>query len=142
MAAPTTYTEGQLMLYMVAVLGETADVLGWRRADGDYVETVNDVIIDYGVDAIADATDIAKLRALARRAIWKAAVAGLTPRYDFSTDGQSFQRSQMLTHAKEALARAEADALVYGFAGYDVRVDRVLHKNDPYVHLPEEVRTA
>lgn len=131
MAAPSSYTESSLADFMIAALGEVAAALGWTALQ-DVQEAVNDALILYGASDAASASDIPKLRALGRVAAWRMAVASLTARFDFTTDQQSFRRSQVLEGAQKALAQAEADAMVYGLTGYAVELQNVRFVHDPY----------
>ena len=111
MTLPTVYTESGLNLYMRETLGGIATTLGLESSD--FVETVNDVLAAYGVSTIADATDIVKLRALAKvGALRRAQIAALSW-YDFSADGGSFSRSQVQAQIKAMLQAAETDAIPY-----------------------------
>lgn len=140
MPAPATYTEERLAAYMAATVGDLAAALGWA---GDPLpalqEAVNNVLLDYGADDVADVTDIRKVRALASVEAWRAAVASLAARYDFSNPEGSYKRSQMLAGAQKALLAAEAVASEY-LPGYGVAyVDEARHDDDPYgMHLPHE----
>lgn len=140
MAAPASYTEATLATYMHTTLGAIAGALSWTVAGNSYAEPVNEALLVYGVSDIAAATEIQKLRAIARREAWRAVVAGLAAMYNFATDGQSFSRSQMQAQALEALRIAEADAMQYDTGAYEVRVDKVERTQDPYQYYPDERR--
>lgn len=131
MAAPSSYTESSLADFMISALGEVADTLGWATL-ADVQEAANDALVLYGASDAASASNIPKLRALARVAAWRMAVASLAARFDFTTDQQSFRRSQMLEGAQKALAQVEADAMVYGLSGYSVELQNVRFVHDPY----------
>jgi hypothetical protein len=116
MAAPTAYTEKELAAYMHAELGPAAAALGLEVGlsdAGDYAEAVNETILQYGVTAISQASDILKLRALARVQAWRTAAAQMAALFDFGAEGGSYQRSQMAASAEKNLARALIDALPY-----------------------------
>ena len=114
MAFPTEYTETTLKAYLHGELGNTATVLGWTVAGGDYDEPVYDALFDMGEDTIAEITamaDLQKLRILAKLAAWRKAMAGLVDKYDVSADATSLKRSQMYKHAE-----AQVEALsAYGY---------------------------
>lgn len=133
MPAPNAYTEAQLAAYMQAVLGDIGVTLGWEEDTAAFDEPINDVLLSYGVEDVADALDIAKLRTIARREAWRAAVGSLAAYYDFSSDQERFQRSQMLTGAHAALAQAEADCAQYGIGAFVAEVIPVTRTQDPYV---------
>lgn len=114
MAIPSSYTEFSLAAYMLAVTGNVAAALGWDIENFD--EAVNDALVAYGVSSIADATDIAKLRALAKVEAWRTAVNGTAADIEFSADGGTYKRNQMHEQALAALERAEAAAMAAGYA--------------------------
>ena len=138
MPIPTAYTEESLGEYMLSVLGLVGSVLGYTSAS--FAEEVIDAVLAYGVSDIAQATDIKKLRGLAKIAAWQKASAGLIAFYDYSADGGSFDRSQMQAMAEKALAQAHADALLYD-PNYQVGIVRARPVNDPYRYTPEDEQT-
>jgi len=111
MALPSSYNESTLTRYMLDTLGGIATTLSLTAIDMG--ETVNDVLAAYGVSDIANATDVVKLRALARVGALRRAQAASLAWYDFSADGGSFSRSQVQAHIKAMLAAAETDAIPY-----------------------------
>jgi hypothetical protein len=109
MPAPTSYTEAELAAFMHSVLRSVATQLGWS-APGSYTEVVNEVLLAYGVDDIASATNIQQLRLLARREVWRAVVEETAGDYDVrSKDGAEAKRAQINTNARAAYKLA-ADA--------------------------------
>ena len=133
MALPTSYTENGLAEFMHGQAGDTADLLGWTVAGQSYDEIVNDTLLAYGVDTIEEATDMRKLRALAKLRLWTAVQSAALPEINHAADGASFDREAIFTHATALLNQARVDALPYddAFGGYAVdsySVDR----NDPY----------
>ena len=139
MAAPSSYTEETLAAYMLTCLSKVAAVLGWTTL-GDVQEAVNDTLLAYGVGDISAATDVIKLRALARVAIWQQAVASLAAGYDFSADGGSYSRSQLQAMAARALEQAQTLAMPYD-ATYRVTTATITYKHDPYLPIADEDRT-
>lgn len=131
MAAPTSYTETSLKQFMGRALGAVADVLGWTIHEGDYDEAVNETLLAYGVADIASATDIRKLRTLARREVWRAAMAELSTDYDYSKQGDRSSRSQAFAQAQKMFAMAETDAARYDTDANSVAVETVAYA-DPY----------
>ncbi len=133
MAAPTSYTESSLISYMRSVTQAVSDTLGLNA--GAFQEAVNDVLVVYGVDDITDATDITKLRALAKVAAWRVVNDWLlTTAYDFSADGGSYKLSQMKEGAEKALAQAEQAASQAGYLdGYAIEMGTLTRSYDPYV---------
>lgn len=131
MAAPDIYTEDTLATFMLSQLGDVSGVLGWT-ALADVQEAVNATLLVYGVDDIADATDIAKLRAFAKREAWRLAVASLSTFYDFSNPEGQYKRSQMLAAAGKRLAEAEFDALPFDPAVGTAIITGIESTADPY----------
>ncbi len=111
MSAPTAYTSDTLQAYMVAALGGVATVLG-LTADS-FVDAVDDVCLAMGISDVSEATEMVKVRALARYHALRHAQTHLATWYDFSADGASFNRSQAQEQVKAMLAQAEADAMPY-----------------------------
>ena len=106
-----TYTRVTLAAYMLDHLGQTGEVLG-LTAD-NMSEAIKDVELACGVDDIATVPDARKVRALARlHALTVARFACMTW-IDFSADGASFNRSQVLANIERALTAAETDAAMY-----------------------------
>lgn len=118
----TAYTDLTLAEYMQAVTRNVAAALGWS-AD-DFAEAVTDALIAYGVTDLEDATNIPKLRALARVEAWRAVADGTAADYNFSADGGTYSREQLHKHAVEALGRALERAAAYGGtdAGYAIEM--------------------
>lgn len=134
MPVPTSYTEANLATFMHGCLGDVATELGWLAASS-YSEAVTETLLAYGVTDIAGATDMRKLRALARREAWRAAVGSLASRYDFTADGASHHLSQVYSQAQHALAAAEADAVRYDTA-HQATLTKI-HYGDPYGPIQE-----
>ena len=139
MPVPVSYTEEELVAYQHAVLGKTATVLDWTVSGGDYDEAVIDALVLYGVSTIAAATDIDKLRACARLAVWRAVAADTAGYNDVAEDQQSFKLSQVHDHAASMVKRERVNAIKYGIE-YEVTVERIRHIN-PYVVVDDSVRT-
>jgi hypothetical protein len=127
------------------MLGNVATVLGWDEASGHYDEPIAEAVAAYGADAIGDISgrdNLRKLRALARREVWRAVMQAAAAHYDFTTDGQSFKRSQLYTQAEKAFQQAEADCLALGVAdsGYSVGRESIIYPMDPYSYYSDEER--
>ena len=133
MAAPTSYTESSLISYMRTVTQAVSDTLGLNT--GAFQEAVNDVLAAYGVSDIADATDITKLRVLAKVAAWRTVNDWLvTTAYDFSADGGSYKLSQMKEGAEKALQMAEGAAAEAGYTdAYAIQIGTLTRPYDPYL---------
>jgi len=136
MAVPTAYTEDEFAGFLHGELGDVAAALDWSVASGDYDEIINETLISYDADDIADVDEIGRLRALGRVALWKAALYSLAARYDFEADGGRYDRSQMHDMAKRNLMMAEDDALRY--ADWYVIEHTAIQYDDPYTYDEEE----
>lgn len=112
---PSSYTEVQLAEYMVSELASSG--LSLTVTVASLAEAVYTALFVYGVTDIADASDMQKLRTIARAEAWK---------YALATAGEEiFDR--VLTNYKIA-AR---DAQVYA-PNYAVEVSTITYTNDPY----------
>lgn len=122
---------------MLSQLGTVAAVLEWAETDAD--EAVTDAELMLGVTDVAAATDMKKVRAAARLAIWRAASAAVAGLHDMSADGQSLSLSQVQTMCERSLAAAEREASLYGLdRAYVVTHHRITRIHDPYSALPPE----
>ena len=130
MAFPTYTTNDQLSGFMLTVLGPTGAALEWATGAATTTEIVNDVLIGYGVTDISEATDIEKLRAIARWQAWRWAADALAAEFDVSTDGQSLSLSQL---HKQAIAARDAawSACVPHLSVYAVTATPIIHVDDP-----------
>lgn len=113
MSVPAGYTASTLAAFMHTTLGRTASIIGWENP-ASYAEPINDALLTYGVDVIADATDVHKLRACARWAVWQAVADSTTGYHDFSEDQQSFRMHQVHLQAKATAKAAAIDAARFG----------------------------
>lgn len=98
------YTTTELASFMGRALGTSAGSVGGDLGPlymGELEEVIPDVLARYGVATIAEATNTAKLQAIARARSWTWAVDQYVTRTKFSTDGQSIERQQLYDHAKE-----------------------------------------
>jgi hypothetical protein len=126
------------MQFMLTSVGGIGTTLGLTVAN--FQEAVNSTLLEYGVTAIAEATDIAQLRALALVQAWRTARAAASAWYDFSADNAEFKRSQVLTAINAALDNAETAALAYTVQ-YTVLVGTMTYAADPYVFGVDDVDT-
>jgi hypothetical protein len=138
MPAPSVYTEAELAAYMHSVLGAVAAALGYT-APGSYQEAVNETLLAYGVDDIADATDIRKLRMLARVQAWQLAANDTAGDMDFKAGSTSFSRSQVHEQVLKNLSEAQVDALCFD-PSYQVESGSLDWIHDPYQYRPEDER--
>ena len=142
MAVPTSYTTATLSTYMATVLGDVASTLGFSDP-GSYAEAVNDAAFAYGgISDVSAATDMVKLRALARRAAWRLAAANAAARYDFqSSRNKQFDRSQLFKHIKEQAGMAELEAMPYDTVTHQITVtDNATHED--YYATPFKFRDS
>jgi hypothetical protein len=131
MALPTTYTEFALASYMLATLGEVAGMLSVGELE--LSEAVNDALLAYGASNIAQATDIPRLRMAARVAAWRTALAHASTLYQFSADGATYNRQQMVEHIRAMLQLEESNAAAMGVGTGGVWATTLtLRMDDPY----------
>lgn len=114
MPAPTAYTEQELADYMHGVLGndEMARALNWSVDDGDYEDAVDETLLAYGVDDVATVTgrnNIRKLRAYARRELWRTVMQRTVGKHDTqaAVEGGGESHSQIHAHARKMFRMAE-----------------------------------
>lgn len=143
MPVPTSYTESQLKDYMLSVTSRVATAIqDWTASN--FAEAVTDTLIAYGVDDIADAEEIGKLRGLARVFAWQAMVEATAAQFDSSTDtGQStvYQKySSLHAQARAAHEMAKAEAVRLGYIppeseanedSYTIQIGQLVH-DDAY----------
>jgi len=138
MAAPASYSESSLLRYMDDVLGAVADALGWTAASIEITEALNETLLAYGVSdvtGIAGISNLRKLRALARREAWRAAMTEAAADYDFENEAGVMKRSQVFAQAQKAYVQAANEALIYDDQ-YNVAIETVAYA-DPYL-APDE----
>jgi hypothetical protein len=133
MAIPSSYTEISLRDYMLSVTANVAGAVGWTAVN--FTEAANDALVAYGVTDIALATDIAKLRCLARAEAWRALVAATAADIKFTADGATFERQQFHQQCVAALERAEGEAVDRGYMelfSATISLGSIKH-SDPYL---------
>ena len=134
MPVPDAYTEEALAAAMNQWVSTTAVLLGWSVDDGSYDDPIIDALSWYGVTDIANATDVKKLRALARVAVWESAASALASSVDWSRGAESVRSSQAYENALKQLAAARKRAADEGYTIGPVAAlvvsDIVYH--DPY----------
>ena len=105
MAAPSLYTEGTLAAFIHSgILKAVAGVLGWTVAGGSYAEIVNEAVLSYfdGAGDLASATDIRRLRAIARVEAWRAVFEEKVGDYDYDQKDDSFSRERKAARRSSA----------------------------------------
>lgn len=114
MPIPTSYTEHTLIAYMRdGVLRVTGRQLGLTN-DSDYTDAVTEVTIALGVDAIADATDMQRLRTLARREAWRTAMQQAAGEHHAEADGKAHDRQQIYEHCVTMFNQASQEVIALG----------------------------
>ena len=144
MPVATTYSEAELARYMLTTLEQVGVTLGWDVNDLVVQTAVSDTLLDYGevdISAISGATSVRKLRALSRRAIWRAVVYATSDYYSVLDNGQKFERQQVNAQARQSLLQAEQECMAAGYdSGYAISIHAVSRPHDPYAVLPDEDR--
>lgn len=138
MPIPIAYTETELAQYMMDLIGDTSFAINWIDTD-KYKEAVNETVLAYGVTTIDQATEMQKLRTIARREVWKAVAGTSAGNYRFGSDREAYFRNQIYEHAISEYTRAAQDAAKYVTDDDSVRATNmiVLDAEDPYVYTWE-----
>ena len=145
MPPPTSYTEPQLVEFMVTDLGAVATSLEWDGTSLQLTEAAYDVAHWLGVSDVADYTTSAQtVRKLARYAAWTHALKSLAAHIDVAEDGQTYKESDLYKHAAAVLAQARDEAIETGLLpGYSIGRDTLLYPSaDPYTYYPDEDRVV
>lgn len=112
MTVPASYTEQELKEYMAATLGEkAAKLLDWTVAEGHYDEAATETAFAYGVDDVAEVSgreNIRRLRAIARRELWRSVMQRTMHLRDSNTETGNDAHSQIYRHATEQFELASA----------------------------------
>lgn len=141
MPIPTQYSEADLAQFSITALGPLASALGWDVDTPQVAESVNDALLGYfgGTGLVADATDVAKLRAWARVAIWRRVRDATAGNYRVAVEVLSYDRQQVHEHAVAMVAEAEREAGAVG-AGPALVVGSVVRDSDsdPYAAHPSQ----
>lgn len=138
MSIPVAYTPEMLAQYMHNVLGKTATALGWTALDS-YEEAVTSATLAYGVTDLVEATDIPKLRAVARMEAWRAVMDQTAGYTDISMpDGVRIVRHQAHNQARAAFLSAKRDAMTFGI-GHSVTTTPIASET-PYTYQTIEER--
>lgn len=135
MSVPTSYDAASLAAAMHAWLGETALSLGWSVEGGSYTDAITDTLLWYGVTDLANATNIGKVRAIARVAVWEAAASAAVSRVDWSRGAERVSGSQEPEAIAKVAARMRAEAVAGGYIESNVgrlRTVQIVRGNDIY----------
>lgn len=111
MELPSVYDATNLANFMHGVLGEddAARDLNWSVAQGDYDEPVVETMLAYGVDDLGSVTgleNIRRLRAIARRELWRTVMQRTVYKTDTNTEGGNEAHSQLHRHARQMFEMA------------------------------------
>lgn len=112
MPAPTEYAEEELAVFILRTARGVAPALNWVT-QADVQEVIDETLLSYDVSDITAATDIRKLRILARYHTWKAAVEQLAGKMSTTVAGVTWNRDRLQAQAKEAFQLAKDEAAVY-----------------------------
>ena len=107
MPLPTLYTPETLTIFMRATLAETGESLAWN--DERFAEPINATLLAYGVQEVAQASNVLKLRLLATVEAWQAVVNATAGDYDAASATDDLKRSQFHKQAKAMVASAKGD---------------------------------
>jgi len=138
MAVPALYSETSLAQYMLNVLEpEVYTCFDWGIAS--FTEEINDTLLSYGADDVADMTDIKRCRILATFFAWRKAYRASSKFINNSVERDFRSQSQIWEHIKEAYgeAKAAADPHLGDLNGYAIQVGTITWAYDPYT--PTEV---
>jgi hypothetical protein len=119
---PSVYDEAGLATFLLAEARSVAAAFGWA-SQADVQEVINETLLAYGsISDISGATDIRKLRVIARYYIWKAAVEQAAGKIPVSIGGQRWDRDRLQQQALAAFNLAKDAASIY-IADIESRVD-------------------
>lgn len=107
----TCMTEATLKQFMLDDLEGVGPAADWTI--NKLTEPYNDTLLAYGVTDVGQATDIIKLRTLARVFVWRKLSKATTGNYDFKADDGDYKRSKAHEFIAEQLLKVERDALPY-----------------------------
>lgn len=139
MAIPTSYNDFTLSQFMLNELAEVNEYFNWTPAS--FGEQVIDTLIDYGVSTLADATDIPKLRAIARLQVWSKAKRAAAKFIDNRLVDDDRSQSQLFDHIDANYQQAQAAASIYltsadsssaVASGNVATVGKIVYLTDPY----------
>lgn len=139
MAIPTSYSDYTLSQFMLNELAEVNEYFNWTPAS--FTEQVVDTLIDYGVSTLSEATDIPKLRAIARLQVWQKAKLAAAKFIDNRMVDDDRSQSQLFDHIASNLQQAQAAASIYltsadsssaVASGNVATVGKIVYLTDPY----------
>lgn len=136
MTLPTLYTEQTIIIYLKVTLDTVEDIVAISFSK--WTEMANDLLVMYGVTDYANATDITKVRALAKVVAWKAAMEAVSAWYKYSADGGSYDRNQIFEMCQSNYKNALHDASAYG-TDYEIKITEVSPIQSPYKYDPNRI---
>lgn len=139
MAVPVRYTDTTLASYMLNVLQpEVYTCFDWGI--DDFTEEITDTLLSYGVETVADMTDIKRCRILATFFAWRKAYRASSKYINNSVERDFRSQSQIWEHIKEQFeeAKATADPHLGDLNGYAIQVGTMTWGYDPYVPIEVE----
>jgi len=153
MPLATSYDETTLATWLVLRVGLIGTVLTWTPLHPQVVEAVADTERLLGVSEITADLDARRVELSGSVAIWQRAVDNLAALYDQDVQTETFKRSQLMKQATERLAEAREAWIAYGTGtglpgtggtggGLQVTFAPRRYLADPYIYLPEDVRTV
>lgn len=122
MGTPTSYSEGSLEAYML----EVTDAIGASFGLGisDFAEALDSTLLAYGVTDVADATDMLKLRSIAKVNAWRVVL---------SKTGQGADIFEaVLANLKAAERELASYAQQITSPEYQMQVTELNYTQDPY----------
>lgn len=138
MAVPARYTDTALAQYMLNVLTpEVYTCFDWGI--DDFTEEIADTLLAYGVEVVADMTDIKRCRLLATFFAWRKAYRASSKYINNSVERDFRSQSQIWEHiqAQYGEAKAAADPHLGDLNGYAIQAGTMTWGYDPYT--PVEV---
>ena len=126
MPAPTSYDESTLKEYLVTeVLAQVATKLAWTDASTEVANAVNETLLALNVEELTEFTTpllVRKLRAFARREIWRQAMQVTAAKINLSADGASVDLSQFHAQCRMMYTMAR-DEVLDEYGGNETGID-------------------
>lgn len=123
MTLTAIYTDVTIAQWMLTQLGGVGEALNLTVASFDTEE----VLRQYGTTDFSLATDIDKLRLVARFVAWSRALDEVAADYNFSEGGASYQRSQMYDMIAKQVDNARGE--------YPIESATIDYPDNPYTRL-------
>lgn len=117
--------------YMISYLGSLALHVNWTAASTPVTTAVSDTLEVLDI-ATEDGVEAKILHAVGRVKVLEAYLREISADYDYSTDGESFNRSQAFEMASKMLASSGLEAMAYLPSG-EIEIGGLPVGNDPYL---------